>query len=116
MQAMKAEMKSLKDKDVWELVDLPPGRKAVGSNWVYKVKTRSDGSTERYKARLVAQGFTQQHQTNYDETFCPVARYKSLRVLLALSVQYGLKLHQVNVTTAFLNGTLQEEVYMKQHV
>ena len=107
-------MRSLKDNDVWELVELPAERKAVGSKWVYKVNTGADGSVERYKARLVAQGFSQKYGTDYDETFCPVVRQESLRVLLALSVQYGLKLHQVDVTTAFLNGNLEEEVYMMQ--
>ena len=113
-QAMETEMRSLKDNDVWELMELPAERKAVGSKWVYKVKTGADGSVERYKARLVAQGFTQKYGTDYDETFCPVVRLESLRVLMALSVQYGLKLHQVDVTTAFLNGNLEEEVYMLQ--
>ena len=70
---------------------------------------------QRYKARLVAQGFTQKYGTDFDETFCPVVRQESLRLLIALSVQYGLTLHQVDVTTAFLNGTL-EEVYMRQPV
>ena len=73
----------------------------------------ADGTPERYKARLVAQGFTQRFGSDYDETFCPVVRQESLRVLTALSVQHGLKLHQVDVTTAFLNGTL-EEVFMAQ--
>ena len=114
IQAMETEMKSLKDNDVWKLVDLPPGKKAIGSKWVYKVKKGADGSTERYKARLVAQGFTKKYGTDYDQTFCPVVRQESLRVLIALSIQYGLKLHQVDVTTAFLNGNLEEEVYMKQ--
>lgn len=114
MQAMETEMRSLKDNDVWELVDLPAGRKTVGSKWVYKVKTGADGSIERYKARLVAQGFSQSYGTDYDETFCPVVRQESLRVLIALSVQYGLQLHQVDVTTAFLNGNLEEEIFMKQ--
>ena len=73
-----------------------------------------DGTPESYKARSVAQGFTQKFGSNYDETFCPVVRQESLRVLVALSVQCGLKLHQVDVTTAFLNGNLEEEVYMAQ--
>ena len=111
MQAMEAEMKSLKVNDVRELVDLPA---AVGSKRVYKVKTGADGSIERHKARLVAQGFTQIYGADYDETFCPVVRQESLRALIALSIQCGLKLHQVDVTTAFLNGILEEEVYMKQ--
>ena len=113
-RAMKIEMQSLKDNNVWDLVELPPGRIAVGCKWVYKVKTGADGSVERYRARLVAQGFTQKYGFDYDETFCPVVRLESLRVLVALSVQYGLKLHQVDVTTAFLNGNLEEEVYMSQ--
>ena len=114
LQAMETEMKSLKSNDVWELVPLPTGKKTVGSKWVFKVKSGADGSVERYKARLVAQGFTQRYGSDYDETFCPVVRQESLRVLIALSVQYGLKLHQVDVTTAFLNGNLEEEVYMAQ--
>ena len=93
---------------------LPPGRKLVGSKWVFKKKTGSDGSVERYKARLVAQGYTQKYGTDHDETFCPVVRQESLRVLIALSVQNELKLHQVDVNTAFLNGTLEEEVFMRQ--
>ena len=112
--AMDAEMKSLADNDVWDLVPLPKGRKTVGSKWVYKVKTGEDGEIQRYKARLVAQGYTQRFGTDYDETFCPVIRQESLRVLIAQSVQYGLDLHQMDVTTAFLNGTLEEEVFMQQ--
>ena len=114
IQAMEIEMKSLKENDVWELMELPKGKKTVGSKWVYKVKTGADGSVERYKARLVAQGFTQKYGTDYDETFCPVVRMESLRALIALSVQFDLQLHQVDVTTAFLNGELEEEVYMQQ--
>ena len=113
-KAMESEMKSLKENNVWDLVELPPGRKPVGSKWVYKVKTGADGKVERYKARLVAQGYTQKYGTDYDETFCPVVRQESLRLLLALSAKYRLKLHQINVATAFLNGNLEEEVYMVQ--
>ena len=113
---MGKEMKSLKDNKVWELTTLPPGKKAIGCKWVYKVKTNSDGSIERYKARLVAQGFNQKFGSDYDETFCLVIRLESLRTLVALSTQQGLELHHVDVHTAFLNGTLQEEVYMKQPV
>ena len=114
IQAMEAEMKSLEENDVWELTELPKGKKSVGSKWVYKAKIGVDGSVKRYKARLVAQGFTQKFGTDYDETFCPVVRMESLRALIALSVQFGLQLHQVDVTTAFLNGELEEEVYMQQ--
>jgi len=112
--AMQKEMDSIHSNDVWDLVELPKDRKAVGSKWVFKLKVGADGSVERHKARLVAQGFSQMFGADYDETFCPVVRLESLRTVIALAVQNGLKLHQVDVTTAFLNGELEEEVYMKQ--
>ena len=111
---MEVEMQSLEENSAWDLVELPEGKRAKGNKWVYKVKTGADGLIERYKARLVAQGFSQKYGDDYDEMFCPVVRLESLRVLIALAVQYGLKLHQVDVTTAFLNGELEEEVYMRQ--
>ena len=92
-------MKSLRENEVWDLVELPKDRSPVGSKWVYKLKTGADGSVERYKARLVAQGFSQKFGTDYDETFCPVVRMQSLRTLIALA---RLNLHQIDVTTAFL--------------
>ena len=109
--AMETEMKSLNENDVWDLVELPPGQKTVGSKCVFKKKIGADGSVQ---ARLVAQGYTQKYGTDLDETFCPVVRQESLHLLIALPVQHGLKLHQVDVATAFLNGTLEEEVFMKQ--
>ena len=93
---------------------LPPGKKAISCNWVYKVKTNNDGSIDCYKARLVARGFDQKFGSDCDETFCPVVRLESLRTLIALSTQRGLELHHVDVATAFLNGTLQREIYMEQ--
>ena len=113
-EAMQKEMKSIDTNKVWELVKLPKGKKTIGCKWVYKRKTDADGSLERYKARLVAKGYSQQHGLDYDETFSPVARFESLRTLLALAVQDGLHVHQMDVTTAFLNGELKEEVYMDQ--
>ena len=111
---METEMTSLRENRVWDLVKLPAGKRTVGSKWVYKVKTGADGSVQRYKVRLVAQGFTQQYGTGFDETFCPVVRQESLRLLMAMSVKHGLSVHQVDVTTALLNGTLEDEVYMQQ--
>ncbi|ORU94049.1 MAG: hypothetical protein A6F71_09125 [Cycloclasticus sp. symbiont of Poecilosclerida sp. M] len=111
---MKAEMRLLQDNDVWELVELPKDRKNVGSKWVFKVKTNEDGDVEHYKARLVAQGFMQVKGADYDEMFCPVVRLESLRTLVAMSVRRGFQLHQLDITTAFLNGTLEEEVFMRQ--
>ena len=112
--AMEQEMDSLDKHGVWNLTKLPDRRKAIGSKWVFRVKHNVDGSVERHKARLVAQGFSQKYGVDYDETFSPVVRFESLRTLIALSVQRGLKLHQMDVNTAFLNGELEEEVYMRQ--
>ena len=89
---MEREMKSLQENEVWELTQLPSGCKPVGSKWVFKVKTDEDGNVERYKARLVAQGFTQKFRTDYDKTFSPVVRLESLRTPIALSVQTVISL------------------------
>ena len=114
LSAMEKEMESLHTNNVWDLVKLPKGRKAIGSKWVFKLKTGADGLVERHKARLVAQGFSQKFGSDYDETFCPVVRFESVRTVIALAVQNGLKLYQMDMTTAFLNGELEEEVYMRQ--
>ena len=114
VDTMQAEIESLHDNDVWDLVPLPEGRKAVGSKWVYKVKRNADGYVERCKARLVAQGYSQKEGLDYDETFSPVVRSESVHSVIALASKNGLKLHQMDITTAFLNGNLQEEVYMQQ--
>ena len=114
LDAMENEIGSLHDNNVWELVELPGDQKAVGSKWVFKVKTNADGSIERCKARLVAQGYSQQEGLDYDETFSPVVRSESVRSVIALAAMNNLRLHQMDITTAFLHGDLQEEVYMKQ--
>lgn len=113
MTAMEREMECLRTH-VWDLVELPRDQKAVRSKWVFKLKMNADGSVERYTARLVAQGFTQKFGVDYDETICPVVRFELFQTVIALAVQNGLKLHQMDVATAFLNGELKEEVYMKQ--
>ena len=113
IDAMRTEIDSLHHNQVWELVELPEDRKAVGSKWVFKAKTNADGTVERCKARLVAQGYSQKEGLDYDETFSPVVRSESVRSVIALASKNGLKLHQMDITTAFLNGDLQEEVYMK---
>ena len=113
-QAMKTEMKSLDKNEVWDLVPLPEGRKAIGCKWVYKTKRNADGKIERYKARLVAQGFTQKFGIDYDETFSPVIRFESVRTIIAIAASLGLNLHQMDIKTAFLNGELKEEIYMRQ--
>ena len=93
---------------------MPEGRKAIGSKWVFKVKYNGAGSVERHNARLDAQGFSQKYGVDYDETFSPVVRFESIRTVIALAVEKGLKLHQMDVNTAFLHGELEEEVYMRQ--
>ena len=96
------------------LVYLPEGRKAIDCRWVFKIKYNADGSVERHKARLVAKGYSQEPGLYYEETFSPVAKYTSIRSLLAISNQLDLEVHQMDVSTAFLNGELQEEIYMTQ--
>jgi hypothetical protein len=113
-KAMTEELDSMKKNDVWDLVELPDGVKPVGCKWVFKTKLNPDGSVERYKARLVAKGYTQKEGIDYQETFSPVSRKDSLRIVLALVAHYDLELHQMDVKTAFLNGDLYEDVFMKQ--
>ena len=114
IEAMEKEMTSLKTNNVYDLVELPKGRKPVGSKWVYKRKLRADGFVERFKSRLVDQGFSQKAGQDYDETFSPVVRFKSIRSIIAIAIQNDMMLHQMDVTSGFLNGDLQEEVYMSQ--
>lgn len=111
--AIASELKSLVDNSTWEVVPLPEGRKAIGSKWVFKIKENADGSIEKYKARLVAKGFSQQYGIDYEETFSPVAKFESIRVLLSLAAKLNLKLEQMDVITAFLNGELDEDIYVE---
>jgi hypothetical protein len=98
----------------WELVELPAGRKAVGCCWVFKTKKHADGTIERYKARIVAQGFAQKPHLKYTETFAPVAHFASLRSVIAIAAIKDMELDQMDVSSAFLNGNLDEEIYMTQ--
>lgn len=113
-EAMECELRSLHSNEVWTLTDLPKGKKVIGSRWVFKTKLGADGQVDRYKARLVAKGFAQRKGSDYDETFSPVVRGESVRMILALAAQENLHMHQMDVETAFLHGELQEEVYMQQ--
>lgn len=114
LAAMKEELKTIEENETWELTSLPAGRKAIGSKWVFKTKYDSDNNAVRRKARLVAQGYSQKFGVDYDEVFAPVARSSTFRMLLAVTGTKGYKLRQYDVKAAFLNGTLTEEVYMKQ--
>ena len=113
-EAMEAEYKSLCANQVWDLVPPPENCKTISSKWVYKCKRGENGDVERYKARLVAQGYTQRPGIDYEETSSPVVRFESVRSVIALDVHKDMKLHQMDVKTAFLNGELSEEVFMKQ--
>jgi Reverse transcriptase (RNA-dependent DNA polymerase)/gag-polypeptide of LTR copia-type/Integrase core domain/GAG-pre-integrase domain len=111
-KAMNEELEALERNKTWTLTPLPKGTKPVGCKWVYKIKYNSDGSVERYKARLVAKGFTQTYGIDYQETFAPVAKMNTVRVLLSVAVNSDWDLYQMDVKNAFLQGTLEEEVYM----
>ena len=108
------EYSALMENWTWELVPLPSNRKPIGCKWVFKAKRGSDGAVERFKARLVAKGYAQQYGVDYDETFSPVVRFSSIRLLLAYAVQNDMIVHQMDVVNAFLNSTLDEEIYMEQ--
>lgn len=113
-KAMEAEMKSHKENGTWELTPLPKGRKAVGSRWVYKIKRDATGNVTRYKARLVAQGYSQQYGVDFDEVFAPVTNHATFRSLLAIASMHQIALKHLDVRTAYLHGDLEEEVFMKQ--
>lgn len=106
-KAMEDEINSLKKNETWELVDLPEGKNIVGCKWVYKLKTDADGKLQKYKARLVAQGFSQKYGIDYDEVFAPVARQTTFRTLLAVAASRNMKVHHFDAKTAFLNGELE---------
>ena len=113
-KAMFEEISSLNSHQTWDLVDLPDGRNLVGCKWVYKTKYKANGQIDRFKARLVAQGYSQEAGVDYDEVFAPVARYTSIRSVLAIANQLDLEVHQMDVKSAFLNGELEDEIFMKQ--
>ncbi|CAM8960116.1 unnamed protein product [Rhodiola kirilowii] len=109
---METEIQALQSNNTWEVIHLPPGKNAVSSKWIYKVKRHSDGTIERYKARLVARGFTQEEGLDYNETFAPVVKMTTVRTVLALASSKNWPLFQLDVDNAFLHGALDEEVYM----
>jgi hypothetical protein len=111
--AMDLEFQALRRNGTWQLVPPRPGIYVIDSKWIFKVKKHADGSIECYKARLVAKGFKQRHGLDYEDTFSPVIKPTTIRLLLSLAVTRGWNLHQLNVQNAFLHGVLEEEVCMR---
>lgn len=113
-KAMREEFDSLIKNETWILIERPPNVKIVDNKWVFKIKQEKKNAPLRYKARLVARGFTQEYGVNYFETFSPVVRFTSIRTILAIAAQKKMEIKQFDVRTAFLNGDLAETVYMQQ--
>ena len=112
-EAMRLELKALRENGTWKSATLPDGRKAIRSKWVYRIKFNSDGTINKYKARLVAKGFTQMEGVDFKETFAPTAKLKSVRLLLAIAAKRRWKIYQDDVPAAYLKSTLKEEIYME---
>lgn len=113
-KAMEAEIKSIEKNGTWVLTELPQGHKAIGLKWVYKLKKDTDGKIVKHKARLVAKGYVQKYGIDFEEVFAPVTRMETVRLLLALAAKNGWEVHHMDVKSAFLNGEIEEEVYVFQ--
>ena len=113
-KAMDEEIATIEKNHTWDLVELPKNKDVIGLKWVYKTKYKEDGSIQKHKARLVAKGYSQQPGVDFNETFAPVARMETIRTFLALAAQHELPIYQLDVKSAFLNGKLEEEVYVQQ--
>lgn len=108
------EIASIIKNKTWDLVELPEGAKAIGLKWIFKIKRNSDGSINKYKSMLVAKGYIQRHEIDFDEVFAPVARIETVRFIIALAASNGWEVHHLDVKTAFLHGDLKEDVYVTQ--
>jgi hypothetical protein len=113
-KAMEEEIKSIERNNTWQLVSLPHNKKSIAVKWVYKVKHNSDGSIAKHKARLVTKGFLQKEGIDYTEIFAPVARLETVRLVVSVAYQFSWPIVQLDVKSAFLNGSLEEEVYVEQ--
>ena len=105
-EAINSEIDSILQNHTWELVDLPPGCKPLGYKWIFKRKMKTDGSIDKYKARLVIKGYRQKEGLDYFDTYSPVTHITSIRMLIAIAAIFGLEIHQMDVKTTFLNGYL----------
>lgn len=113
-QAMQSELDSIEKNGTWFLTKLPDGHKVIGLKWIYKLKKDAEGNIIKYKARLVAKGYVQEQGVDYDEIFAPITRLETVRLLLALAAKNQWQVHHLDVKTAFLNGEINEEVYVMQ--
>ncbi|KAL0319934.1 UNVERIFIED_CONTAM: Retrovirus-related Pol polyprotein from transposon TNT 1-94 [Sesamum radiatum] len=114
VQAMKEEIKMIEKNDTWELAERPKDKEVIGVKWIYKTKLNADGSIQKHKARLVAKGYSQLPGIDYTETFAPVARLDTIRALVAIAANKNGKIYQMDVKSAFLNGYIDEEIYVEQ--
>jgi hypothetical protein len=113
-KAMDSEIKSIEDNNTWVLTDLPEGLKAIGVKWIFKTKYNEMGEIDKHKARLVAKGYSQKHGVDFNEVFAPVARWDTIRVVLACAASKGWFVYQLDVKSAFLHGDLAEDIYVEQ--
>ncbi|XP_015893764.1 uncharacterized mitochondrial protein AtMg00820-like [Ziziphus jujuba] len=110
IKAMAEEIVTIEKHDTWEWVDPPEGKDIIGLKWIYKTKYKEDGTIQKYKARLVTKGYSQQPGIDFNETFAPVARMETIRTVLTLAAQMEVLVYQLDVKSAFLNRELKEEV------
>ena len=113
-EAINSELDSIMSNHTWDLVDLPKGSKPIRCKWIFRKKLRTDGTIDKFKARLVVVGYTQKKEIDYFDTYSPVTKISTIRSLVALAAIHGLIVHQMDVKTAFLNGDLREEIYVEQ--
>ncbi|XP_077251432.1 uncharacterized protein LOC143890609 [Tasmannia lanceolata] len=113
-EAVRSEIDSILSNGTWILTDLPPGCKSIGCKWIFRKKLKTDGTIDKYKARLVAKGFKQKEGMDFFDTYSPVTRITTIRILIAIAAIYNLNIYQMDVKTVFLNGELDEDIYMDQ--
>ena len=113
-KAMEKEIDVIEKNETWQLVENPKDKETIGVKWIYRMKYHSDGRVQRLKARLVAKGYSQQPGVDFHETFAPVARLDTIRTIIAVVAQKGWLLYQLDIKSAFLNGKLEEEIYVEQ--
>ena len=113
-KAMEEEIWMIEKNNTWELVAIPREREVVSLKWIYKIKLNQEGDIQKHKARLVARGFTQKSDIDFYETFSPVARLETIRTVIVVAAQKKWKIFQLDVKSTFLNGKLDEEIYVEQ--